>query len=320
MALRRYEPEMHSEYQARINKVIAYIDANLSGDLSLEQLARVACFSEYHFHRLFRSLIGENLNEFIQRRRLETAARALYLNPKDKVIDVALNAGYDNPTSFFRAFRQYFGSSPSAWRKKAAKEWAESQLSRKNSLRAQNSKIGNVLDPGTWQILQGTSKAQTSSGRVEIRDLPECRVVYRRYVGRYGNPAITQMWGELFDWAHANGLLMKDSSFIGILHDDPSITAPEKCRYDACLIVDQNLEPDDALTSRFRGGRYVMYDFAGTPSDVDPAWDRVYGEFVINSGCLADNRPNIELYGPNSVIDPEKMIFRSKLCVSIRDF
>src|SRR5206468_9949428 len=85
-----------------------------------------------------------------------------------------------------------------------------------------------------------------------------------------------------------NGLLMKDSSFIGILHDDPSITAPEKCRYDACLIVDQNLEPDDALTSRFRGGRYVMYDFAGTPSDVDPAWDRVYGEFVINSGCLAD--------------------------------
>jgi len=150
--------------------------------------------------------------------------------------------------------------------------------------------------------------------------LPECRVVYRRYVGRYGNPAITQMWGELFDWAHANGLLMKDSSFIGILHDDPSITAPGKCRYDACLIVDQNLEPDDALTSRFRGGRYVMYDFAGTPSDVDPAWDRVYGEFVINSGCLADNRPNIELYGPNSVIDPEKMIFRSKLCVSIRDF
>jgi len=170
---------MHSEYQARINKVIAYIDANLSGDLSLEQLARVACFSEYHFHRLFRSLIGENLNEFIQRRRLETAARALYLNPKDKVIDVALNAGYDNPTSFFRAFRQYFGSSPSAWRKKAAKEWAESQLSRKNSLRAQNSKIGNVLDPATWQILQGTSKAQTSSGRVEIRDLPECRIQRR---------------------------------------------------------------------------------------------------------------------------------------------
>ena len=58
----------------------------------------------------------------------------------------------------------------------------------------------------------------------------------------------------------------------------------------------------------------------GTASDVDPAWDRVYNEFVVNSGYLVDNRPNIELYGSNSVIDPEKMIFRSKLCVSIRDF
>ena len=70
---------MRSEYQTRINRVIAHIDANLGEDLSLEQLACVACFSEYHFHRLFRGIVGESLNEFVQRRRLETAARALYL-------------------------------------------------------------------------------------------------------------------------------------------------------------------------------------------------------------------------------------------------
>jgi len=310
---------MRSEYQTRIDRVIAHIDANLSEDLSLEQLARVACFSEYHFHRLFRGIVGERLNEFVQRRRLETAARALYLNDQDKVIDVALEAGYENPASFFKAFRRFFGVSPSVWRKQSAKEWVGKQLDQKNALRAQNSKIGNVLDPQKWEILKGKDNG-SNSARVEIRHLPECRTVYRRYMGRYGNPEITRMWGELIDWAHSNGLLMKDATFIGILHDDPSITAPENCRYDAGIVVDHNFQHSDALVGHFRGGKYLTYDFIGTPPDIDPAWDRVYGEFVINSGCLADNRPNVELYAPNSVIDPEKMIFRSKLCVSIRDF
>jgi len=66
---------MREEYQSRIDRVIAYIDANLDQDLSLQRLAQVACFSEYHFHRLFRGIVGESLHDFVQRRRLETAAR-----------------------------------------------------------------------------------------------------------------------------------------------------------------------------------------------------------------------------------------------------
>jgi AraC family transcriptional regulator len=311
---------MRSEYQARINRVVAHIDANLSEDLSLEELARVACFSEYHFHRIFRSIVGESLNQFVQRRRLETAARSLHLNPRDKVIDIALSTGYENPASFFKAFRRFFGSSPSLWRKQGAKAWTQSQLEKKNALRAQNSKIGNVLDPRMWQIMKRTGDEPTDLANTEICHLLESRVVYRRYIGRYGNPAITQMWGELIDWAHANGLLMKDSEYIGILHDDPNITAPENCRYDACLIVEPSFQHEDALIGSFRGGKYLAYAFVGRPSDVDIAWDRVYETFLLDSGYLADGRPNIELYPRNSIVDPEKMIFTSKLCVAIKDF
>ena len=318
--MRRYESDRHSEYRTRIDRVIAHIDGHLGEDLSLAQLAQIACFSEYHFHRLFRGIVGETLNEFVQRRRLETAARDLYLNPKAKVIDVALNTGYENPASFFKAFRRQFSTSPSLWRKQAAREWIDRLLGQKNALRAQNSKIGNVLEPQTWEILKGKDNGPMDSNKVEIRDFSECRIVYRRYTGRYGNPAITQMWGELMNWTQAKGLMSKDSTFIGILHDDPSITSYENCRYDACLVVSPEFRDTEALIGHFRGGKYLTYDFVGTPDDIDPAWDRVYGDFIINSGYLADGRPNIEMYPPNSVIDPEKMIFRSKLCVSIKDF
>ena len=309
---------MRSEYQARIDRVTAYIDMHLSDDLSLEKLASVACFSEYHFHRLFRGMVGESVSAYVQRRRLETAARSLYLNSESKVIDAALNVGYENPASFFKAFKRFFGLSPSEWREHGARTWTEARIDEKNRLREQNSKIGNVLDPKTWEVLRG--KGRGGKGGIGIRELPESRIIYRRYIGRYGSPAITQTWGELMEWAQANGILKKDSSFIGILHDDPSITAPDKCRYDACLVIDADFQEEGVLVALFRGGKYLAYDFVGTPSDVDPAWDRVYREFLVESSWLADARPNIEIYPPQSIIDPEKMIFRSQLCVAVTEF
>ena len=74
---------------------------------------------------------------------------------------------------------------------------------------------------------------------------------------------------------------------MGILHDDPNITAPENCRYDACLIVEQDFQHNDALIGSFRGGKYLAYDFVGTPFDVDVAWDSVYEKFLLDSGYLA---------------------------------
>src|SRR5437899_12677344 len=114
--MRRYESDRHSEYRARIDRVIAHIDGHLGEDLSLAQLAQIACVSEYHFHRLFRGIVGETLNEFVERRRLETAARDIYLNPKAKVIDVALKTCYENPTSFFKALHRQLCTSRSRGR------------------------------------------------------------------------------------------------------------------------------------------------------------------------------------------------------------
>ena len=93
------------EYQQRINKAIDFIEKHYSDDLTLDLLAREANFSKYHFHRIFYTLIGETLFEFIQRIRLEKAASRLFLNKDLPISDVAYDCGFSSPSVFARAFK-----------------------------------------------------------------------------------------------------------------------------------------------------------------------------------------------------------------------
>jgi len=106
---------MRAEYVARINRVIDHIEANLAGDLPLESLAAVAAFSPYHFHRVFKAMVGENLSTFIRRRRIEKAASLLLSNPARPITQVALECGFSSPAAFSRVFREAFGMSATDW-------------------------------------------------------------------------------------------------------------------------------------------------------------------------------------------------------------
>ena len=102
-------------YKQRILKVQMYIQQNLDRDLSLKELAGKSYFSEYHFHRIFRAVVGEPLKEHIRRLRLERAASDLK-HTNNSIINIAFDAGYQTHEAFTRAFRAFFGCSPSGFR------------------------------------------------------------------------------------------------------------------------------------------------------------------------------------------------------------
>src|SRR5215831_9976499 len=104
--------QANSEYAQRINRVIDYLRGNLDRQLKLEELARVACFSEFHFHRIFGAVSGETLNSFANRLRLEKAARLLRYSHQS-LTDIALNCGFSSSATFSRAFRSGYDTSPS---------------------------------------------------------------------------------------------------------------------------------------------------------------------------------------------------------------
>ena len=86
-----------------------YVRSNLAGDLSLEQLARVAYFSPFHFHRIFKVTTGETLASFTRRARLERAAYLMKASPKRELGSIALEVGFSCQSDFSRAFRRLYG-------------------------------------------------------------------------------------------------------------------------------------------------------------------------------------------------------------------
>lgn len=108
--------ETHLDYYQRISKVLLYIQKHLYEPLELEHLANLAYFSPFHFHRVFRGMVGESLAEYVRRLRLEHAAGKL-IQTKHSVTDIAFDTGYEALESFIRAFKARFGITPHKYRK-----------------------------------------------------------------------------------------------------------------------------------------------------------------------------------------------------------
>ena len=102
MAFDKASESTRREYAARMNRVIDHIQKHLNDQLELEHLAAIACFSPFHFHRLFRSCIGEALQAFIHRLRLERAAAELVFNRPKSITAIALDCGFSGSSAFAR--------------------------------------------------------------------------------------------------------------------------------------------------------------------------------------------------------------------------
>ena len=108
---------INAAYAKRFNAVLAYINENLEGDLSVRTLSRVANFSEFHFHRQFTAFVGVPVARYVQLMRLRGAAHRLVSRADHSVLEAAFGAGFESPEAFSRAFKRAFGMAPSVFAK-----------------------------------------------------------------------------------------------------------------------------------------------------------------------------------------------------------
>jgi AraC family transcriptional regulator len=300
------------EYTARINRVMDYISYNLDRQLSLNELAKVANFSPYHFHRIFSGLVGETLNNFIQRIRIERAASMLLANPKKSITEIALDYGFSGSASFARLFKEKYGMSASAWRSGGHREFSkignvDSKIGKTESNGGKDSDL-----PVEYFIISSEHSGganhvdvtdNTKQGRqcmsfnplpeVTVKTIPAFTVAYVRHIGPYKGDAglFERLWGKLMAWAGPRDLMQqKDLRCLCVYQDDPEITDNKNLRLSICISIPKDMNVDGEIGKmEIPAGKYAVVHFELREDEFQQAWDYVYGQWMSKSGYQPDD-------------------------------
>ena len=274
--------ETRQIYSERILQVLVHIQQHLDDPLPLDELARVACFSPFHFHRIFKGLVGEPVKEHIRRLRLERAVYRIKENGQS-ILDIALDAGYETHESFTRAFRAMFNAAPSEIRRNH-----RAVLDAKAASGVHYQPEGKAPD---FNPITGGGMAMD----VRIKKVEPMRVAFMRHIGPYIECGET--WGKLCAWAGPKGLFGPNTTVLGISHDDPEVTPPEKIRYDACITVGEEIQPEGEVGVQvIPGGDYAVITHKGPYEKLLETYQKLFGEWAPQSGRVVKQAACFEIY------------------------
>ena len=256
------------QYHARMQRVLDHIDRHLDGDLDLEAVSGVAAFSKFHFHRQFKATFGVSLHRYVQLARMRRASRRLAEGRGQRITDIALEAGYETPDAFARAFRQRFRQSPSDFRK--SPDWAP-WLQAFGPLNAARSKLMHTT---------------FTPDQVTIREVAPTRVAIFEHRGDHRTLDATIQ--RFIAWRKAAGLSPRNSSTFNIWHSERRPADPAAYSMDLCVGVgaDHRIEAGDegAKAGEIPGGRCAVLRVTGDTHNLEPAALYLYRDWLPASG------------------------------------
>jgi len=261
-----------------IEKVLYHIETHLDDVLDVETLARVAGYSPYHFCRVFKVSVGESVISYATRLRIERATLKMMNNDRS-IIQIALEAGFETPNGFNKAFKKIFHLTPTEYKKQ--------QL----------------------RLLQNYKDKMMQTPKIVTRD--ETFVVYERECGGYEKSSdiawkkLSKELNDLIEKLKDNPVHkditidVKDAELLGICHDDPNVTDEKNIRYDAAIAWDKKkidfLKEQGLNTKKIEGGKYVMVLYKGGYEKAMDSWSGIYN-WIGENGYKFKDSPPFERY------------------------
>ncbi|AHE66299.1 AraC family transcriptional regulator [Legionella oakridgensis] len=256
-------------YERQLKKVIEFIGKHLDDKLTLTQLSHIACFSKYHFHRLFTAYTGLSLQQYIRWLRLKRAAHQLIVEKDKSILKIAIDAGFESHESFTRAFKQACGVSPREFRSQASwQAWEPYCLPKR----------GEMMD-------------------VIIRTIEAKRLAI---IEHRGNPkTMGESVNKLIHWAKSQSINLKPKAgeAFGFAYDDPKTTPAAEFRFDLGITVPEQLQLKGAVVEkRLPTGRYAVALHKGSRDTIGNTVYGLYRDWLPRSNEELGNLPCIFCY------------------------
>lgn len=271
----------NSEYLRRINRAIDHITGHLAEPLRLEQVASVANFSPFHFHRIFKAMVGETLHDFVKRVRLERAVALMSHRDGRSLTEIALACGLGSSSDFSRSFRQHFGVPPRAFDVDGFRG-------------ARRGQMVDTLGDG-HRLVRLPAGSNPDGFTVRLCALPPRRVAYLRVFKPYGGTGVRDATTRLLDWARARDLA--GGQWLGYQWDDPEIVPLDRCRYDVGLEIPETTTVDEGISeTRFPAMTVAEVEVIGSIDLEMRALDWLFTTWLPQSGLAPASQPCFEAW------------------------
>lgn len=273
------------EQSSRINDALHEIHKDISAPLTAKTLAKTAAYSEAHFHRLFRNEVGQSVNQYIRRTRLEHAANQLMFDQASTVLEIAQKCGFHSLSSFTSAFKAAFTVTPGQWRAVESHQERPPYLADPDIAAGYLRIQGSLLPPPKLLVLE-----------------PQA-VAYVRHQG-YGR-SIRSAWELLMAWAEIEGR-SKDIQ-LGLHHSNPAWVALEQCRYVACLAIEKPVLRRGLVSEMvIPGGLHAAFKLCGIYGDLLPYLSKILEEWLPASGYKMATTPAFVRYRKNQFLEEDE--------------
>ncbi|MEM7291560.1 MAG: AraC family transcriptional regulator, partial [Pseudomonadota bacterium] len=247
-----------ANYRHRLNRVIDYTLANLGDPITLDKMADIACFSKYHFARVFEHECKQSPLRYLWRMRIESAARKLVFEPNRAITEIAIEAGFSSNQTFSQLFRNRYGVSPRTFRK----------LGEQNRNEIRN--VQQFQMPSLYNVV------------IEWR--PALRLAYIRCIG-HGGDGISQAYQRLIAWAWKHNIDPESLPLVGVCPDNPNFTAEQFNIYDFAIPVPAEITEDETVSIQtIPAGTYAVLRTETPYQQHLDIWEWVLHEWLLETG------------------------------------